>query len=327
MSGRGFMVVSFVIAFALMLSHCTTGQSPSTLAPPPAGGGQANPATNKPPQITGDIEVQPAYVTPGQQALARVRAIDTDKGDKLSYDWIINGGVILEGGDSEVVKWVASETAQRVTLKAIVKDSNASYAEKTKVVDLTKHFILFDIPQKPKYEKGSVMPVKVYGQAVENLVAFGFQLRYDAKKLEVLSVNASPSLGKDPVVMVQQDKPGEIALGFVKTTGSPLKGNMEIATVAFQAMEDIPADAGIVVAIVPGTDFPTAKGPDGKELAVGYRFGGKPVLDRPPEEPASPKPEPSGPAQPPSSPPSPESPAVPPENPPAPPPPPSESPE
>ncbi|MHA2620225.1 MAG: cohesin domain-containing protein [bacterium JZ-2024 1] len=299
------------MVFVLFVTACTTGQSPGSLAPPPPGGGKANPATNKPPQISGDIEVQPAYITPGQQALARVRAMDPDKGDKLSYDWIVTGGTILEGGDTEVVKWAANETVQRVTLKVIVKDTNSAFAEKSKTVDLTRQFVLFDVPPKPKYEKGSVMPLKVYAQSIENLMAFGFQLRFDSKRLDLLSVNAAPALGKEPIVLIQQDKPGEIALGFVKTSGPPMKGNMEIATIAFQATEDIPAEAGVVITIVPGTDFPTAKGPDGKELPVGYRFGGKPVIDQLPAEaatPAGPSPSPPPPPEPPPAPNPPESP-------------------
>lgn len=294
-------------ACALLLSRCTTSQSPGSLAPPPPSGGKANPATNKPPQINGDIEIWPSYVTPGQKAQAKVSAMDTDKGDKISYDWIITGGTIVEGANSEVVQWVASEGAQRVTLKVIVKDSNSAYAEKVKTVDLTKQFILFDVPPKPVYAKGSVMPLKVYGQSVENLFAFGFQLRYDSKKVELLSVNPAPSLGKEPVVVIQQEKPGELSVAFAKTGGDPIKGNLEIATFAFQALEDLSADAGPVVNIVPGTDFPTAKGPDGKELPVGYRFSGKPVLDQPPAPaPADSAPTPAAVPQPANPPPAPE---------------------
>jgi hypothetical protein len=321
---RWWMVVCGV---ALYLAQCTTGQTPGSLAPPPPGaGGKPGPAGNRPPTISGDIEIQPAYITPGQQAHAKVNALDADKGDKLSYDWIVTGGTILEGADSPLLKWMASEGAQRVTIKVIVKDSNQAYAEKTQAVDLTKQFVLFDVPPRPKYEKGSVMPLKVYGQSVKNLIAFGFQLRYDSKKLDLLSVNPATSLGQEPVVVIQQDKPGEIAVGFAKTIGDPIKGNMEIATLAFHVNEDIPAEAGAVINIVPGTDFPTAKGPDGKELAVGYRFGGKPVVDSPPApsgaeqppKPGAPTPPLSPPPAQPSAPPQPEQPPAQPENPPAP---------
>ncbi|MCH7494314.1 hypothetical protein IIA16_06365, partial [bacterium] len=107
---------ALALLLPLALAACGGSQPGRVNSPTSANTGRPN---NRKPVIQ-EITTSPTFIAGGAEATSRALASDPDF-DSLVYHWVIEGGVILEGGNGPIVRWRAGTETERVVLTLQVK--------------------------------------------------------------------------------------------------------------------------------------------------------------------------------------------------------------
>lgn len=289
-----------VVLFGVVVGCGSPGGQQPALQP---GAQKPGAAQNRPPVISGDIDVFPKYLSPAGEATARVSANDPDPTDKLTYSWSVKGGEILEGDGTPVLRFKISEKTESITVKVTVKDNNKAYAEKEKSFKTATQFLLFQSAAGKELKKGQVFPVRLQMQGVENLYGLAFTIEYNPAKFEFQGIQPQGLLGGEavPFIAVDSPKPGTLKIALTKISGDPLKGDGLIATLSWKALEDFSDPTGALFTAPASDDFPVMRAKDAKDLPIGVKvknlLGGTPaeVVVSPTVSPLPPSPPPSNP--------------------------------
>lgn len=157
------------------------GSQPGRVTPPAS---QSRPDNRKP--VIQEITTSPTFIAPGAEATSRAVASDPDF-DSLVYDWEMEGGVILEGGNGPIVRWRAAETAEQVVLTLQVKDREA-FAEATEEIALAQGRLLLETTPPAKAEKGAPYTAHMRTLGLEEIGGGAFQFLYAPAQLALEEV-------------------------------------------------------------------------------------------------------------------------------------------
>ncbi len=248
---------------------------------PTAGPGPKPTLQNSPPVIQGNIEILPKYVPPGGEAFARVSASDPDQ-DKLQYSWTVEGGEIIEGSTSSVLRWKSGTQSDKVVLTVTVKDGK-NYVDKSITVNIAAQFLEVEIPTAGPIKKGMHFLVYLSASSFDQVSAFSVKLQYDPTKVELIRVIPDGILkNKGVLTALQFVRAGTVQVAFWQTEGDGIQGSGLLASVLMRALADL-TDANVPLMEVKWEEFfPTFRNAVGKDLPVGIRAkkgGGKILVE------------------------------------------------
>ncbi|MBC8514832.1 hypothetical protein H8D30_03115 [bacterium] len=201
---------SILLIAGSILAACS-GSQPGRARPPSS----AQTTANRKPVIE-SLSTIPAFVPAGGSASTRATATDPDF-DRLVYQWNIQGGKILSGGETPLISWVADDDADEVVISVSVKD-RAQFVERTEKITLTHQELEIIIVPPLSVEEGETYLVQLKTRGVETLSGAFVRVLFPSSALRLQSVGLIGLSAQEQsswTVLTDLAKPGTLDIALV----------------------------------------------------------------------------------------------------------------